>query len=247
MVERSMDQMGQMFNKFCNLLERDIKGVHIGCYSVALIGLTIAVRKVRPFTKFRRPSDIPNHFIKERRELIGDVKRIDPNGGILLVDHQPIVSLPFFKSGELPVKISGVNINGLGLTWLHSVVAGQQIKFIPVNTDTNTVYSQVLLVEKSKNNKENLLNVGENLLKIGFGQTEPVHPPLCEDPLFLTYYRRLKAAENFALKKKLGLKYYIAPTKHALTSLIKKIAKPGKKALLTTKKTIKEIPHMSSA
>lgn len=67
-----MDQISDTLNKFANLVEKDIKGVHvssinntnqydnfllmdmfqIGCYSVALIGLTVAIRKVRPVSIF---------------------------------------------------------------------------------------------------------------------------------------------------------------------------------------------------
>ncbi|XP_066247174.1 protein C3orf33 homolog [Euwallacea similis] len=241
-----MDKVGYVFNRFASLIDRDIKGVHIGCYSVALIGLTIAIRKVRPFSKFKRPGDIPNHFIQEKRELTGVVKRIDPNGGLLMVEHKPLVDIPLIKTGQLPVKISGVKVTGLGLNWLQAIVAGQQIKFVPVTKAPHFLQCEVLLIQKTKNEKEDFLNVGESLLKIGFGQTEPVMPPLSLDPKFLSYYKRLQAAEKVALRKKLGLKYYVKPTKNALTILYKSLNELSKNLTKTAYKKLKTIPQFSS-
>lgn len=60
----TMEKVTSYFNHFTDLMEQNIRGVHvckhvltklfnsvvfqITCYSVALVGLTIAVRKVRP-------------------------------------------------------------------------------------------------------------------------------------------------------------------------------------------------------
>lgn len=79
------------------------------------------------------------------------VKRIDPNGALLMVEHKPLVDIPFIKTGQLPVKISGVQVTGLGLNWLQAIVAGQQVKFIPVSKDSSSVHCQVLLIHKPKN------------------------------------------------------------------------------------------------
>lgn len=61
-----MDQVSNIFNGFTNLMDQNIRGVQVGrvclyfitdvkvicfqlgCYSVALVGLTVAIRKVRP-------------------------------------------------------------------------------------------------------------------------------------------------------------------------------------------------------
>lgn len=244
---RVMEEVKSLFNRFTNLVDRDITGVHIGCYSVALIGLTIAVRKVRPFSKFKRPKDIPHHFITEKRELTGLVKRIDPNGALLMVEHKPLVNIPLVPSGQLPVKISGVNVTGLGLNWLQAIVAGHEIKFVPIAKDKDFVQCQVLMVSNTKHKKPQFFNVGENLVKIGFGQPESIQQPLTEDPAFLNYYRRLQAAEQYALRKKLGFKYYVKPTKNALIGLVKNLNNLSKTFTKTVKKQVKAIPHMSSA
>ncbi|XP_060517467.1 uncharacterized protein LOC132696580 [Cylas formicarius] len=218
-----MEEIPKLFNKFANLMERDIRGVEIGCYSVALLSLTIAVRKVRPFSKFKSPKDIPNHFIKERRELSGLVKRIEPNEGLLMVEHKPLINIPIVPSRQLPLKISGVHVTGLGFSWLQAIVVGQNIIFIPIFKDKNFVKCEVLLAEKTKDSKEKLTNIGEHLVRIGFAKMEPIQPTLLEDPKVLVYYKRLRAAERYALRKKQGLKYYVKPTQDAVLLLFKQI------------------------
>lgn len=216
-----MDQVSNVFNGFTNLMDQNIRGVQLGCYSVALVGLTVAMRKVRPFSKFKKPSDIPNHFIQERRELTGLVKRIDPSGPLLIVQHKPLVNIPVIPSGNLPVKISGVNVAGLGISWLQTIVVGSEVKFVPLLKGRDMVECEVLLVQKSKDKKKKpqLINIAADLVKIGFGVTEKVEKPLAEDLLHSRYYDQLRTAELYALRKRLGLRYYIKPTKRFLTTL----------------------------
>ncbi|KAJ8963319.1 hypothetical protein NQ318_018788 [Aromia moschata] len=216
-----MDQVSVVFKEFTNVMDQNIRGVQIGCYSVALVGLTIALRKVKPFTKFKKPSDIPNHFIKERRELTGVVKRIDPNGTLLMIQHKPLVDIPLIPAGQLPVKISGVNVTGLGLNWLQAIVNGSEVKFIPIVKEKEFVQCEVLLLQPSKQKEQKAVNIGENLVKIGFGVTENIEKPLTEDPDFLLYYKRLQQAQKYAVRKQLGFKYYLKPTKNALISVMK--------------------------
>lgn len=244
---RAMEEVKILFNRFTSFVDRDIKGVHIGCYSIALFGLTVALRKVRPFSKFKRPEDIPNHFITEKRELAGLVKRIDPNGALLMVEHKPLVNIPIISSGQLPVKISGVNVTGLGLNWLQAIVAGREIKFVPVVKHEDFVHCEVLLIQDTKQNKPELLNVGESLVKIGFAQTVSIQSPLLEDTQLLSYYKKLQAAENYALRKQLGLKYYIKPTKKSLQRLLKNLTNLSSVLTKSTKKQIKRLSQLSSA
>lgn len=73
------------------------------------------------------------------------VERIDPNGALLMIKHKPLVPLPGLSDGELPVKISGVKVSGLGLNWLQAIVAGNEVKFIPIAKAQNFVQCKVLL------------------------------------------------------------------------------------------------------
>lgn len=68
-----------------------------------------------------------------------------------MVKHEPLVNIFLVPSGELPVKIFGVKVSGLGLSWLQAVVAGQAVTFIPVATGKDFVQCQVLLMQEMKN------------------------------------------------------------------------------------------------
>lgn len=78
------------------------------------------------------------------------VTRIDPSDGLLMVQHKPLVNIFLVPSGQLPVKILGIKISGLGLNWLQAVVAGQEVKFIPVTKEKDFVQCQVLLLQTIK-------------------------------------------------------------------------------------------------
>lgn len=67
-----------------------------------------------------------------------------------MVQHKPLINIPFIPIGQLPVKISGVKVSGLGLNWLQAIVVGSEIKFIPVLKDKDFVQCQVLLKQMYK-------------------------------------------------------------------------------------------------
>ncbi|EFA07234.1 uncharacterized protein LOC659618 [Tribolium castaneum] len=237
-----MDEIKILLSNAIDLMEQNNRGVQLGCYSVALVGLSIAIRRVRPFSRFRRPSDIPNHFIQERKELTGVVERIEPSGALLMIRHKPLIALPGLPEGQLPVKISGVNVSGLGLNWLQAIVAGSEVRFIPVAKDRDFVQCEVLL-SQIQNNKPRVVNVGESLVRIGFGQVVDVDKPISSDRTFLAYYHRLQGAEKYAKRKKMGLKYYINPTKSALVLAAKSL----NSMVLSTYRHIVHIPKMPAS
>lgn len=67
------------------------------------------------------------------------------------------------------------------------------------------------------------VNIGESLVSIGFATV--IDKPLKTDDKYVAYYNGLKQAEAYALRKKLGIKYYIKPTKQAILTIAKKISK----------------------
>lgn len=70
--------------------------------------LIYAFYRKRPFKRFTSASDIPKHFITERVVQRGVVSKIQPtenSGPVLMVKHQPPVSLPFGSGKLLPVKV----------------------------------------------------------------------------------------------------------------------------------------------
>lgn len=68
------------------------------------------------------------------------------------------------------------------------------------------------------------VNIGEKLLKIGFATREDIPKPLSDNSKYLKYYKILQNAENYALRKQLGLKYYIKPTKEVIMFLLGNLA-----------------------
>lgn len=78
------------------------------------------------------------------------VTQIDPSGSLLMVQHKPLVNIFLVPSGQLPVKIFGVKISGLGLNWLQAVVTGQEVKFIPVAKEKDFVQCQIFLLQTIK-------------------------------------------------------------------------------------------------
>lgn len=84
------------------------------------------------------------------------------------------------------------------------------------------------------------MDIGESLVAIGFGNV--IEKPLKTDPADVSYFNKLKAAEERALKKRLGIRYYIKPTKMFVLKLASKITqwlnstqkqKPTKKLAVT--------------
>lgn len=73
------------------------------------------------------------------------MERIDPNGALLMIKHKPLVSIPGIPDGQLPVKISGINVSGLGVSWLQAIVAGSEVKFVPLSKEQHFVQCEVLL------------------------------------------------------------------------------------------------------
>lgn len=88
------------------------------------------------------------------------------------------------------------------------------------------------------------MNVGESLVSIGFGTI--VETPLkTDDKYWINYYNKLKRAEAYALRQKLGLKYYVKPTKEMLSFIGRKVNGLIKKAV--AKSSAAKVPKLSTA
>lgn len=66
-----------------------------------------------------------------------------------MIKHQPIIPLPGSSTNSLPVKITGVNVSGLGISWLQTIVAGNEVKFVPVAKFKEFVQCKVILPQVS--------------------------------------------------------------------------------------------------
>lgn len=76
------------------------------------------------------------------------------------------------------------------------------------------------------------VNVGESLVSIGFGSIID-NTLKTDDKYWINYYNKLKKAEAYALRKKLGIKYYVNPTRQVLSTFGRKVEELIRKAAKT--------------
>ncbi|XP_012254759.2 uncharacterized protein LOC105685350 [Athalia rosae] len=182
---------------------RDFRGTQILLYGATGIGLLIALRRIRPFATFAKPSDIPNRFLKSKVPVPANVLRIEPNsqGPFIMVETVPLIPLPRFgKTKELPIKIANVDVTANGINWLQSVLRGKRIIFIPLIKKTDAVESRVSLIQTNENN----LDIGKELVQVGFGMVHESNPELSKDKKTLAYYRSLVEAQKRAKRHRNG-------------------------------------------
>lgn len=67
-----------------------------------------------------------------------------------MVQHKPVIPLLPKKVANLPVKISGIEINYNGVCWLQTIVAGNKINFIPMLKQKDCVQCEVTMDQKTK-------------------------------------------------------------------------------------------------
>lgn len=199
-----MDDERHWFEKFTLYMERNIKGVQYGIYTVAVVGLAVALRSVRPFKKFTSPQEIPTNFLEKHVTLTGKVVSVETSAGasppLLLVDHHPIVGWQLRKSSlkGLPVHISSVDILNNGVSWLQHVVVGSNIRFTPLKANPESLSCIVTSHTKCG-------NLGVDLVSLGFASVSSLDFSLEKSPVYMTYYKRLLAAENRAEKSGHGM------------------------------------------
>lgn len=177
-------------------IEENNRMTEFGFYSVSAGLLVYAFYRKRPFKKFVKASDIPDHFVKERIVQRGFVSKIQPTentGPILMVDHKPPVNSPFRSDKSLPIKISGINIGNLGYGWLETVVKNKEVNFIPFTNHGSNVEAQVFLIDHPLKKP---IDVGKALTSIGFAQTTVVPPKT--DQYAKKYFKQLKSQESTA-------------------------------------------------
>lgn len=199
-------QTPTVFQKYITFMEQNTRAVEFVSYGITGLGLLVAFYKIRPFAKFKKPMDVPSHFLK-RTELQGVVARIDPSHGtLLLVDHKPLIPFPHFgRNRYLPIKLAGVYANNQGISWLQTVINGKTITFIPLTKEKEYLNCIVTYLE----NKEEFINIGEELVKLGFGSVCNHEDYLLKEKLTLPYYKSLIRAQKFAQFKRNGYWHFV--------------------------------------
>lgn len=176
-------------------------------YGIASAGLFAALYKIRPFARFRKPSDVPLHFLQTRVPLQGTVRRVEPSSArvLLMVDHQPLLPFPHFNGrAYLPVKIGGVDITGNGVSWLQTVLNGKPVTFVPIVKEREYLECVVTMSQKDQNS----LEVGEELVKLGLAT---VHEPWVKlkDKQVLAYKKSLADAQKWAVRRRNGYWHFV--------------------------------------
>ncbi|XP_072749391.1 protein C3orf33 [Anoplolepis gracilipes] len=195
-----------IFERFQSFMEDEMGPGKLITYGIASAGLFVALYKIKPFAKFKEPSDVPSHFLQSRIPLKGTVMRVEPShGALLMVNHQPL--LPFFNFNNknyLPVKISGVNITGNGISWLQYVVSGKYITFIPVVKEKKYLECIITMSQKDQDS----LKIGEELIKLGLGT---IHEPWIKikDKHISAYEKSLVSAQKWAIRRRNGYWHFI--------------------------------------
>jgi hypothetical protein len=192
------DDQKNIFNKITSLLDQNIRGVQLGIYSLACGGLFIALWSVRPFKKFTNPRQIPSSFFEKHITLSGKVLRIDFNPSpFLVVDHSPIIGKRFRHVGTgLHVKLGGVNLSTNGISWLQTLIVGQEVNFTLLQPQHN--YVDCIVEFKNK-------NIANTLVSLGFASVDTFNNHLENDVLYKKYYQSLLKEENRAERKGAGM------------------------------------------
>ncbi|XP_055525342.1 protein C3orf33 [Wyeomyia smithii] len=214
------------FQQFCDYMKRDTKGVEIATYTISGVLFVVAYNKIRPLTRFGKPSDIPKHFIREQLPQYGRVQKIEPSiqsGPLLIVKHRPPLNLIFWSSKTLPVRVAGIDINANGYSWLQSVVVNRKVTFVPIQVNSGAGFAEcsVCFQEFSADKKRlRQVDVAQALLNLGFAKLAVPAVPrtkiVSKDPFerkVQTYYRTLARSESYAKERRTGLWQQALPPK----------------------------------
>ncbi|XP_055683634.1 uncharacterized protein LOC129790233 [Lutzomyia longipalpis] len=211
MAERYAEK--SVYTKFCDYMDKETRGVEIVVYAASGIFLAVACHRIRPITKFRHPSQIPAHFIRNKLKQYGTVSSVEPSqtaGPLLRINHKPPINIFFGNKETLPVKIAGVSVNHNGLSWLQGVTVDRKVEFIPLfrHTDAAECVVFVLPSEQERRLKKNprSLDVAEALLSLGFAQTTGIPAEVHQsDKKMRDYYKLLSYVEKRAKNKREGI------------------------------------------
>ncbi|XP_049536168.1 uncharacterized protein LOC125951393 [Anopheles darlingi] len=205
------------FQRFSEFMRKDTKGVEIISYSLSGILFVVAYRKIRPFTRFGKASDIPQHFVRHQIRQYGRVDKIEPSlqhGPLLIVRHRPPANILFWSRKTIPIKVNGIDVNANGYSWLESVVSGNEISFIPMVASSANQHAEcrVLLTQPNRT-----IDVGDALLSLGFAKLTVSVPKTIRnrkdayEAQLHQYYRSLAQSERYAKDRRNGLWQYTLP------------------------------------
>ncbi|XP_043255581.1 protein C3orf33 [Colletes gigas] len=189
--------------RFIVFSETNSKIIKVVSYGITSMSLVVALYRIRPFAKFRKPSSVPSHFLYNKVPLRGTVIRIEPSCEVLLmVDHKPVIPLPRLNNSKyLPVKIAGVNVTANGISWLQTIVNRKEIIFTPLSKDTEYLNCTVTMHQQN----QEYIKIGEELVKLGFATVNKDSLELMlKNKDILNYEKCLLSAQKLAERKRNG-------------------------------------------
>lgn len=192
-----------ILKRFVIFSETHAETVKVVSYGIASTSLVVALYRIRPFAKFRKPSSVPSHFLHKKVPLEGTVIRIESScGTLLMVDHKPLIPLPRLSSSNyLPVKIAGVNITANGISWLQTIVSGKSITFTPLAKEKEYVSCLVTMLQRNQER----IKIGEKLVELGFATViENSLKPLLKNKEIVKYEKCLLNAQKRAQRRRNG-------------------------------------------
>lgn len=162
------------FDSVQNLLKQDYRGVNIAVYALATAGLAVSIHKIRPVSKFSKPSTVPEHFIRNHETLRGTYAGVQHSPLRVLVDHRAPIYLPLWHSAKppLPVKLWGVEVvSGNAVNWLECVGKGHQVTMKLVTRENDELVSSVSLhLPQPRKKTVETLDIAERLVELGFAK-----------------------------------------------------------------------------
>ncbi|KAI4490334.1 hypothetical protein M0802_010711 [Mischocyttarus mexicanus] len=200
-------KVSTVFQKFNTFMEQNNRAVEFVSYGITGLGLLFALYKTKPFAKFKKPSDVPNRFLKTT-ELEGYIKGIDSaHGTLLLVDHKPLLPFPrLSKNKYLPIKLAGINITSNGISWLQCLFHEKNVKFLPLNKKKD--YLNCIVTFSDKDQKR--INIAEELVKLGFGTISKQEDNLLiNESALLSYNKSLIRANKYAQFNRNGYWHFV--------------------------------------
>ncbi|XP_037950265.1 uncharacterized protein LOC119681219 [Teleopsis dalmanni] len=172
-METTKTYLMEKYNGLCNTLEQQTIGTELVAYGVSGVLLLVAYAKRKPaylVRQFKKPSHIPEQLINERVVHTGVIKAVQQHNQdtILYINHRPWLSIFMSSKRVLPVKLSGIKVNGNGFSWLQNCLVGREATFIPLTKSKadDFVICQMCLVHPPKSNK--LIDISETLIKLRF-------------------------------------------------------------------------------
>ncbi|XP_076165574.1 protein C3orf33 isoform X2 [Ptiloglossa arizonensis] len=203
-----LEKNPNILERFIRFSENNIKTIVVFSYGITSISLAIALYRIRPFTKFRKPSSIPSHFLYKKVPLQGTLIYVEPNSeALLMVDHKPLIPLPRLSNLKyLPVKIAGINVTSNGISWLQTIVRGKEINFVPLTKEKEYIDC---IVTMSQQNQEHI-RIGEELVKLGFATVkEDSLKLMLKNKEILNYQKCLLNAQKQAQLKRNGFWHFV--------------------------------------